>query len=251
MNGDQPLTSGEVIRLVNEYIGGDGGYLGNFTYASHEEFYPVYCNLEIDPSEYPGTTRQRFMHILRNSPPDQQASIIRGVLTKYPVGSDDRRTQELADRFRSIAGRLEGNIVTSPNPVSTREVVVKALQDAEMMIREGRPVSAVDRVHTALHGHLHHLCDGRGIAVPERPTVNQLFNALRQYAPELQPAGPRANDLVQVLRSSGAILDALNPLRNNVTMAHPSEDLLDDAEAMLAVNITRSLLAYLDAKLGM
>jgi hypothetical protein len=251
LNGNQPLTGGEIMRLVNEYIGVHGGYLGDFTYATHEEFYPVYCDLDIDPSEYPGTTRLRFIHILRNSPSDQQARIIRGVLDKYPVGSDERRTQALADRFRAVAARIEGNIVNAPNPAATRDVVLRALQDAETMIREGSPVSAVDRVHTALHGHLHHLCDSRAVPVPERATINQLFNTLRQNVPELQPVGPRAGDLVRVLRSSGAILDAMNPLRNNATMAHPTEDLLDDAEAMLAVNVMRSLLAYLDAKLGM
>jgi hypothetical protein len=238
------------MRLVNVYIGVSGGYLGDFSYASHAEFYVVYCNLDIDPSEIEGTTRQRFIHILRNAPPQHQARIIRGVLEKYPVGSAERRTQELADLFRAVAARLEGNIVHAPNPAATREVVVIALQDAETLIREGRPVSAVDRVHTAMHGHLSHLCQSRGIAVPAQPTINQLFNALRTNAPELQPTGERAEDLVRVIRSAGAILDALNPLRNNATVAHPNEDLLDDEEAMLAVNITRSLFAYLDAKLG-
>ncbi len=236
------------MRLVNEYIGVSGGYLGDFSYASHAEFYVVYCNLEIDPNEGQGTTRQRFITILRNAPPDLQARIIRGILEKYPVGSAERRTQALADRFRAIAARLEGNLVQAPNPAATREVVVIALQDAETLIREGRPVSAVDRLHTAMHGHLSHLCQSRGIAVPEQATINQLFNALRLGAPELQPVGARADDVVRVLRSSGAILDALSPLRNNATMAHPNETLLNDEEAMLVVNVTRSLFVYLDTK---
>jgi len=213
MNGIQPLTGGEIIRLVNEYIGVSGGYLGDFTYASHAEFYVVYCNLEIDPSEHLGTTRQRFIQILRNAPPNLQARIIRGILEKYPVGSTDGRTQEVVDRFRAIAARLEGNVVNSPAPAATREVVVMALQDAETLIREGRPVSAVDRVHTAIHGHLSHLCQSRGIAVPAQATLNQLFNALREAAPELQPAGPRADELIRIFRASGVILDALNPVR--------------------------------------
>lgn len=42
------LTKGQVLRLVNEYIGVKDGYLGlpereRFTYRSHFEFYSQYC----------------------------------------------------------------------------------------------------------------------------------------------------------------------------------------------------------------
>jgi hypothetical protein len=83
------LSKGEILRIVYQYIGVDGGYLGDFTYQSHVEFYPLYCNLDLDPFEYlpEGTTRERFIVVLEKSPPDVQAKIVRGLLAKYPVGS--------------------------------------------------------------------------------------------------------------------------------------------------------------------
>jgi hypothetical protein len=42
----------------------------------------------------------------------------------------------------------------------------------------------------------------------------------------------------------------LNPVRNNASVAHPNEDLLGHEEAELVINVGRSLLSYLDAKLG-
>lgn len=47
-----------------------------------------------------------------------------------------------------------------------------------------------------------------------------------------------------------AILDALNPVRNRASVAHPNATLLAQAEAMLVVNATRTILHYLDAKLS-
>jgi hypothetical protein len=32
------LTNGEVIQVVNRYIGVSGGYLGDFSYRTHAEF---------------------------------------------------------------------------------------------------------------------------------------------------------------------------------------------------------------------
>ena len=54
------LTPQEVMKIVNRYIGVAGGYLGDFSYRTHAEFYPEYCDLDIDPNNYAGTTRERF-----------------------------------------------------------------------------------------------------------------------------------------------------------------------------------------------
>ena len=43
------LTDREITRVVNRYIGVSGGYLGDFSYPTHADFYPEYCDLEIDP----------------------------------------------------------------------------------------------------------------------------------------------------------------------------------------------------------
>ena len=79
------LTRPEVYLIVNSYIGVNGGYLGDFSYRTHEEFYPYFCDLDISPSAYEGTTRQRFLTILENADAPTQAKILKGVLKKYPV----------------------------------------------------------------------------------------------------------------------------------------------------------------------
>jgi hypothetical protein len=45
---EKGLSRPEIMLLVNEYIGGEKGYLGDFSYNSHREFYPHYCSLDID-----------------------------------------------------------------------------------------------------------------------------------------------------------------------------------------------------------
>ena len=50
------LSLAEIMKIVNRYIGVTGGYLGDFSYRTHADFYPEYCDLEIDPHRYEGTT---------------------------------------------------------------------------------------------------------------------------------------------------------------------------------------------------
>ena len=79
--------------------------------------------------------------------------------------------------------------------------------------------------------------------------MTQLFSQLRQHHSAFQDLGPRAQDITRIVRALGSILDVMNPLRNKASLAHPNEQLLDEAEAMLAINSARTILHYIDAKL--
>jgi hypothetical protein len=101
------LTRMEVSKVVNRYIGVNGGYLGDFSYRTHHDFY-LELDLDIDPYNYQGTTRERFIQILSESAPNIQARILDGILKKYPVGSSDIRIQERRDEITGWIARLKG-----------------------------------------------------------------------------------------------------------------------------------------------
>src|SRR6185503_1921407 len=105
------LGRGEVVKLVNRYIGVTGGYLGDFSYRTHAEFYPEYCGLDIDPAPIQGTTRERFSAILLGAGPRDQAKILRGVLERFPVGATPApktRTEDLRGWILGLVAQLEG-----------------------------------------------------------------------------------------------------------------------------------------------
>lgn len=74
------LTRQEVMKVVNRFIGVSAEYLGDFSYRTHEEFYPEYCDLNVDPNTHPGTTRERFIEILSTRSPHDQAALLRPVM---------------------------------------------------------------------------------------------------------------------------------------------------------------------------
>lgn len=247
------MTRPEIYSVVNNYIGVDQGYLRDFTYRTHQEFYPYYCDLDIDPLTLDGmTTRERFVHILEKASPIEQAKILRGVLKKCPpVEGAGSRTSDRAAEIASIAARLEGApAVRGGKPRITSEVVDRAISDAEALIAKNGATSGVDRVHTALHGYLKAICDERRIGYGSGPSINDLFKLLRDNHPKLRPEGPRAEDIQQVLRALGAIMTALNPVRNKASVAHPNSELLREPEAMLVINAARTILHYLDSKMA-
>lgn len=79
------LQPSDIIEIVNDYIGVKDGYLGDFSYRSHREFYPYYCGINnIDPEKIQGTTREKFLHILSSASSENQHKILIGLLKKYP-----------------------------------------------------------------------------------------------------------------------------------------------------------------------
>lgn len=246
------LTSQEIMIIVNRWIGVQGGYLGNFSYRTHAEFYPEYCGLDFDPNKYEGTTRERFIEIITNADPKDQAKIVRGVIELFPIeeeSSPPTRNKELKDRLLEAALRIEGSaVVDSPNLRVASGIVERAISDAETLLHSSGATSSVDRIHTALHGYLIVACENSGIQHSPDSSITKLYKLLRKQHPALDNLGPRSDDIHRILTSMASAIDALQPIRNQASVAHPNQELLDEPEAMLVINSGRTILAYLDDK---
>ena len=243
------------MQIVNRYIGVSGGYLGDFSYRTHADFYPEYCDLDFDPDEYDGTTRERFIAIISGQEPRAQALIVRGVTERFPVGVSDSpptRTEELRSELLNWANRLLGIVVDGAIPRASRGDVAQAIADTETLLRShGGAPGSVDRVHTTLHAYLIGECESAGIDHDDDASISKLLKELRSHHPELAAApGSRTARTQQILQSFGQALDALGPLRNHASMAHPNDGLLDAAEAQLVINAGRTILTYLDLRLS-
>lgn len=249
------LTRKEISRLVYNWIDVDGGYLGSFSYASHDRFWLEVCDLAVSTGAFPGTTRECFEATLFGASAKDQAAVLRAILEDYPPpdtpdpAQPKFRSEKLHREIRAWISRLEtGTTSVDVGLLTASETVRRALEDADNLMRTSGPQSAVDRVHTAMHGYLLSLCGDAGIAHGDRPTMNQLFKALRAEHPGLSNVGVRSEDVAKMLGSMATILDALNPVRNNASMAHPNSALIGEAEAVLVINTVRTLLTYLEAK---
>ncbi|WP_082814760.1 abortive infection family protein [Collimonas fungivorans] len=155
--------------------------------------------------------------------------------------------------IRFIAVRLNTddmpNAVESPDLSILSSTVERALEDADKLIASGQgATSALDRVHTALHGYLNVLCREAGIAVDPGEKMTSVFKKFREQHPKLLYDGPRSNEVGMVFKGAATIIEAVNTLRNNASVAHPNEEVMPQAEAMFLINLIRSLLHFIEMK---
>jgi hypothetical protein len=241
----------EINKLMERYIGSSGGYLGDF--GSHLELLRFYvdCGLDIIPTDYPGTNKDRFRAILESAEPADQAKIIHGVLKRHPAGSSANRTQALHDEFHRLAQRLEtGPGVANPIPVYTSEFVKRTLIEVEEAVKTRRETGGVDRIHSAMHGYMQSVCRAARITFSDGARVDELFSLIRGRHPAFGRTVPRATETTAICRAMAQVLVVLNPIRNDGSMAHPTEELIEPIEAMLVINAARTILHYVDAKMA-
>ena len=174
--------------------------------------------------------------------------------TQVAASTISQTLHETCSRFaRFVVVDLDTN--SSPEPVTTptlqvtSQVVERALEDAEQLIRTRDAISGVDRVHTAFHGYLRAVVAKMGVEFDKDASVTQLFKLIRESHPAFS-GNLAKEEVTKILRATSAILDALNPIRNRASVAHPNENLIEEPEAMLVINIVRTLLHYLNAKIG-
>lgn len=147
-------------------------------------------------------------------------------------------------------GHRGGYVPAVAPSLSASDVVRRALSDADQLVATNGAQSAVDRLHTAMHGYLKTACKDAGISIPDNATLTQAFKALRSEHSALGDLGSHGSEVAKVLQSFAAVLDALNTIRNHGSVAHPTERLIEPAEASLFVNAVRTLFHYLSHKLG-
>jgi hypothetical protein len=146
-------------------------------------------------------------------------------------------------------GYHAGHVPAVLPTVSASDVVRRALQDADHLLTTSGAPSAIDRLHTAMHGYLKSTCQDCAISLPEGATLALAYKALRAHHPALRSLGEHDGDIGRVLGAFASVLDALNTLRNHGSVAHPNDDIVERAEGELVVNAVRTIFHYLSQKI--
>lgn len=137
------------------------------------------------------------------------------------------------------------NEVIDFSGISVTSVTTKAIEDAELFMRDGKFGSAFDRVHTAFHGYLRKKLDDLGESYEESDTLNQLYNKLHVYVSS-NIAIDQSGIIKTSLRSASGIISSINDLRNKHSLAHPNGSIITSREAKLCIKLVKDLTDYIE-----
>ena len=166
------------------------------------------------------------------------------------VGDYSERKAYIDNLFTPLMNQLnetdETTNIEFGNIADKTITINKALTDARLFMSKGMYVSAVDRIHTALHGYVRELLTGYGVDLRSEDSLPSLFSKLCDYfGTSIQP--PVVGEKIKrVLRSAGGIINAVNELRNNNTVAHPNDQLIQEREAQLVIALASDIVTYIE-----
>ena len=136
--------------------------------------------------------------------------------------------------------------VPSRKPVSASEALDQALKEVRFPPDAG---GGMDQVHTALHGYLCDACAGAGLPMADDATVAQLFKSLRNGHPGLVALDQHDRQVGDVLTSLAEAVTGLVSVGNVASISEQNQGSMEEAQALLTVNLVRTLFDYLRARL--
>lgn len=239
-----PLMLAMQRAIVAEFTAEDWHQIGYLT--GHHDYisgHPrLLRSLGFGDDDYGGRVFEALQYFGRNDP---QALL--AVIEHQKIRPNLERYQ--APKLVELGYQL-GQVPAVLPSLSALHVVRQALTDADNLLATSGAPSAIDRLHTAMHGYLKSLCQDASITLPNSASVTQAYKALRGQHPALQSLGEHDGEIGRILSAFASVLDALNTLRNQGSVAHPNEDLVDTAEGILVVNVVRTMFHYLNQKLS-
>lgn len=150
------------------------------------------------------------------------------------------------------------NVLNGKGLVEVKELaynykfVQDTLDQCQTLISQHNCQSAVDRAHTALHGYLKETCRKAGLIIKENnPKIQDYWSKIKQEHPCILIDHSQSHlPINQIVNAIGKLLENINGIRNNKSFSHPNEEIIGESEAKLVINLSRSILQYIDSRVS-
>ena len=157
-----------------------------------------------------------------------------------------------ADLHRDIEVFLETVDVGDANTYvfDTHQSIFHALEDAEALANTQAAASSYELVHAALQGFLQQTCSSNSIPFDANDAIPVLQAKVNDYIKGHADSGlkekSRNDKTLSMLRVAAALIDTINDL----SAPKPNENVITEADAKFAINLSRSVMRYIDDLTG-
>lgn len=135
----------------------------------------------------------------------------------------------------------EPKIFNLPSNVSV-DSLKKALEDANLFMKNENYSSALDRIHTFFCGYIRETLDKNKIEYNNSDTLNQLFKKLYSFYADKYNLDEH---IITIFKSLTGTITAINDLRNWNSLSHPNYQIISNSNAKFVISAVELLVNYL------
>ena len=247
------LQREEKIRLEMA-LGMQEGYVLGFTNDSFAEFFSE-CGVNIyDIATYPAdgwscSKANRMRAFWKYADNHTVGKVLTRLFDNWDVYRQNRNGPRfpppcqkcIATAERLLESKQSADIVH----LDTEDEIVATLTDLiNQAVKDDRPETSLDRLHTLFVQYFRLLCERWGVSFQQDEPLHSVFG---KYVKHLDANGQIESKMTRcVLKASISHLDAYNDIRNNKSLAHPNPP-LNRRESEFVLRSADNLLRFISA----
>lgn len=243
-------------EIIEELLEMESGYVLDFSNKSFARFIYETVNIDIWSEKYNKISISKANRLRRLFEIESNyivSKLIREfcnyLLEKISLESPETTiNNKIISKSLKIADRLvEDSIDVNINSISPntddRDFYILA-NEIKLGIRNNRPETVLDRLHTFTHRYIQEMCNKHEISFNKTESLNALYG---KYIKFLKENNYIESDMSEkILKYSINIFDAFNDIRNNRSLAHPS-NLLNYEESILIFNNISNAIKFIES----
>lgn len=150
---------------------------------------------------------------------------------------------ELLNKAKLILNNYSNKVIVT-DEISSEKRIIDLIKDINKTIAEGKPIFALDRLHTLLQNILRNLCCSNNIPFDKFDGIDKL---MKYYVNFLKENNFIESDMSEtIFKQLISLLSIFNSVRNNQTYAHDN-DVLSYNESMLIFKQVVNILEFISA----
>lgn len=237
------------------------GYVSDFSNRTFQLFIGDYFNIDIYDEKYcdKGESKANRLRTLIEKESEYIISAILEGLLEHQIALDAEDTTDffsskpklnrkpIYEQVRKTISRLKSNNsvenINSIKPIDNDQNFTLLAESVRKSIEAGKPIEALDRLHTYTMRYARSLCDKYSLQYTKDEPLHSVFGKYKNIL--------RENGLVRsamthkILGNATQQLEKYNNVRNNESLAHDNE-LINDNEALLILNSIANLIRFVD-----
>ncbi len=229
----------------------ESGYVLDFSNGTFNNFVrdsvgiDVYDELylkNVEKSQGSSSKANILRYFWRNESNEDIFKLVNDLVKYYEIGYYDC-DKELLGKAKIILNNYSSQLIVN-DKISSERRVIDLIKDINKTISEGRPIFALDRLHTLLHNILRNLCSSNGISFNKYDGIDKLMKYYVNFLKENNYIESKMSE--SILKQSVSLLSLFNNVRNNQTYAHDNE-VLSNYESMLILKQVVNILEFISA----
>lgn len=122
--------------------------------------------------------------------------------------------------------------------------IIDLIDEINFIIKERKPIFAVDKLHTLVHNILRNLCKSHNISFNKQDRIDELF---RKYGKFLEKNNFIESKMTKsIIKQTGTLLSQFNDIRNNNSYAHDNP-VLNQFESEFIYKQVLNILYFINA----